>query len=50
MFGCQIGIAVATRIDITVMARITHSDKQPTASDAATAWVSRVDATGVGRA
>src|SRR6218665_913767 len=46
----QSGIALATRIDITVRARMTQSDRQPTASDAATAWVNRVDAAGVARA
>jgi hypothetical protein len=46
----QSGIALATRIDITVRARMTQRDRQPTASDAATAWVNRVDAAGVGRA
>jgi hypothetical protein len=46
----QSGIALATGIDITVRARMTQSDRQPTASDAATAWVNRVDAMDVGRA
>jgi hypothetical protein len=49
-WGRQSGIALATRIDITVRARMKQSDRQPTASEAATAWVNRVDATSVGRA
>ena len=46
----QSGIALATRIDITVRARMKQSDRQPSASDAATAWVNGVDAMDVGRA
>jgi hypothetical protein len=40
------GIAIPTLIDSTVRATIRHSDKEPIASDAATAWIKRDDATG----
>jgi hypothetical protein len=50
MRGRQSGIALATRIDSMVRATMTHSERQPTASDAATAWVNRDDATSEVRA
>ena len=36
-------------IDNTVRVTIKHSDNAPIASEAATAWVNRDDATGAGR-
>jgi hypothetical protein len=41
-----IGIAMLTLIDSTVRATIRHSDSEPIASEAATASVSRDEATG----
>jgi hypothetical protein len=43
-----IGIATATLIDSTVRVTIRHSDSEPIASEAATASVSRDEATGAG--
>ena len=44
-----IGIAMETLIDSTVRVTITHSDSEPIASEAATAFLSRDDATGAER-
>jgi hypothetical protein len=41
-----IGIAMLTLIDSTVRATIRHSDSEPIASEAATASISRDEATG----
>jgi hypothetical protein len=41
------GIAMATLVDSTVRVTIRHSDSEPSASEAATASVSRDEATGV---
>src|SRR5258708_22102611 len=41
-----IGIAMVTLIDSTVRLTIRHSDSAPIASEAATAWVNRDEATG----
>jgi hypothetical protein len=41
-----IGIAMATRMESTVRVTIRHSDNEPIASEAATASVSREEATG----
>jgi hypothetical protein len=43
------GIAMLTLIETTVRVTITHSDSDPIASVAATASISRDDATGAGR-
>ena len=43
------GIAMVTLIDITVSATIRHNDSEPTASEAATAWINRDEATGAER-
>lgn len=45
----QSGIADTPRVESIVSARMTQSDRQPTASDAATAWINLGDATGAGR-
>ena len=44
-----IGIAIATLIENTVRVTIRHSDSPPIASETATAWVNRDEATGVPR-
>ena len=44
-----IGIAMETLIDSTVRVTITHSHNEPIASEAATAFLSRDDATGAER-
>src|ERR1019366_8218710 len=44
-----IGIAMETLIESAVRVTITHSDSKPIASEAATASVSRDEATGAGR-
>jgi hypothetical protein len=44
-----IGIAMLTLIDSTVRATIRHSDNEPIASEAATASISRDEATGAER-
>ena len=44
-----IGIAMVTLIDSTVSVTIRHSDNAPIASETATAWVNREEATGAGR-
>jgi hypothetical protein len=50
MFGyAGIGIAIDTLIENTVRVTIRHSDNPLIASEAATAWVSRDDATGAQR-
>jgi hypothetical protein len=43
-----IGIAMVTLIDNTVRVTTRHSDSAPSPSEAATAWVNRDEATGVG--
>ena len=43
------GIAMETLIDSTVRVTITHSDNEPIASEAATAFLSRDEATGAER-
>ena len=43
------GIAMETLIDSTVRVTITHSHNEPIASEAATAFLSRDDATGAER-
>jgi hypothetical protein len=43
------GIAMETLIESTVRVTIRHSDSEPIASEAATASISRVDATGAKR-
>ena len=43
-----IGIAMVTLIDNTVRVTMRHSDNAPSPSEAATAWVNRNEATGVG--
>jgi hypothetical protein len=40
------GIAMLTLIDNTVSATMTQSESEPIASEAATAWISRDEATG----
>jgi hypothetical protein len=45
----QSGVADTPPVESTVSARMTQSDRQPTASDAATAWINLGDATGAGR-
>src|ERR1019366_994346 len=44
-----IGIAMETLIESAVRVTITHSDSEPIASEAATAWASREEATGAVR-
>ena len=43
------GMAMETLIETTVRVTIRHSDSEPSASDAATAFHSREEATGAGR-
>jgi hypothetical protein len=51
LVACQSGsgMAMVTLIDITVSATIRHNDSDPTASEAATAWINRCEATGLER-
>jgi hypothetical protein len=48
-FDQKAGIATETRIESTVRVTIRHSDSEPIASDAATASISRDEATGAER-
>jgi hypothetical protein len=48
-FDQKAGIATETWIESTVRATIRHSDSEPIASDAATASISRDEATGAER-
>jgi hypothetical protein len=49
MLYAGIGIAMLTLIESTVRATIRHSDSEPIASEAATASISRDEATGAER-